>query len=96
MKKIIKMKKPSVRGSVALPVSVAYTYSQEYRMDPTRLKAVLLSLNTQSPCVQVIKDILDQQLEYIRKCTNAKILMEKRIVKILESDKFKNIALKRN
>jgi hypothetical protein len=94
MKKIIKTRKPSARLPKVPNPSVLYTFNQEYKMDPTRLKKTMAAINTESPCVQVINDIINEQLICIHKCTNAKIYMEKKIVKILKSDKFKNIALK--
>jgi hypothetical protein len=94
MKKIIKTRKPAARHQKNPSPSVLYTFTQEYKMDPTRLKKTLAAINLESPCIQVINDIINEQLICIHKCTNAKIYMEKKIVRILKSDKFKNIALK--
>jgi len=70
-----------------------YSYRVEYRMDPSRLKETIFSLSHKSKCVDVIKEILNEQQNYIKKCTNAKILMEKNIVKILKKEEYKGILL---
>lgn len=67
------------------------SYPQEYMMDPRKIKKTLYSLNPRSECAEIIVKIMEEQFEYIRKCTNAKILMERKIRNILLDPKYKKV-----